>query len=292
MDISSFLVLIISIVGSALLIASEADQIFDRRRKWYNRPTKKGRVILFCAFLLVILPLIQKHFQSKEEAKVSISNKRNQEIRDSIIQARHDSSLIAAAIEIKKEFDTDNLQQTLIISQTLGKYGFALDSGNRKLTKLILDSSKAKFKETDNPILSLTREDSKMGFMVDKMNLNKYKISLPFTSHDASSTGFSLTSYIITTDSAFENLKFVGKAPPLDFDLFIYKNANILKLMEIEKSEDFSFIFCGVQGKYYNSDKSKNFTINDLYYYNIKGNTSGRITGLTKKRVELFAKDF
>ncbi len=147
---------ILIIIGIALLIAfssfiSTVGKLLDRRRKGINIVTKRGWIIIALNFGVIILSVMQYFFNEDDLKQKDNEATKKQIMRDSILKSNYDSSLYV----LKNKFDTSNLNTVSTISQTLGKYGYLFDSAQKRLVKIISDSSKTKIIVQEDPILSI-----------------------------------------------------------------------------------------------------------------------------------------
>jgi hypothetical protein len=291
MDGISITIFVISLCGSIALVTSVWKDIVDNRRKWYRCIKIKGWVVIAAALLLTIFPLIQKTLQDNKEEKDSITRKKQEYIRDSTLKAKYDSSLIVSVIGIKEKFDTSINHQTLILSKTLGEYGLALDSANGKIVKMVRDSSKTRIVESISPILAINTEDGTGGIFITQSAPPKYAFGFEILSFDASSTDFNIESKIVAADSLLNSFYFAKAIKILQNTDFISANASSVIYMDLYLPSDSYYLLINLKGDYKNSDKSKQFNIDDLYYYNFKNKRTGRLGPNGKTAFNNFVKD-
>lgn len=266
---SLLLIIILSLLAGITSIISTSGEIFDRRRKWYKMVKNlKGWVYLISTFLLVLIPIIQKIIQDSEDSKKEAQAKILQDKRDSVMQYKHDSSLIASTLRIKNDFDQTIANQTSVMSNTLGKYGYALDSANQKLYKIVKDSSKVTYVQQANPTFTLAGYPSAIE-LISKVD-DKYQFKINCMSFDATSTDVSLDCSIVLCEPGYPSIyRYYGK------ELFDVKEAVIPKGMMVNKefsvsaSYPFSQLIIYVKGNYKNQEKSKQFKINQLFCYDL-----------------------
>ena len=80
----------------------------------------------------MLLLILQFFLNNYSESLKEKENQNFQAIRDSIQKVRYDSSLLV----MKIKYDSSHNKTVSIITETLGKYGFKLDSTNRSLYRI------------------------------------------------------------------------------------------------------------------------------------------------------------
>src|ERR1035437_5750907 len=179
-----FLIALLSGIGS---FVSSTGKTVIRHIDGSRTLTKDGYIFLTCTIVLVLLPPIQNYLQEKHNDKVEKEQKVQQDQRDSSLKARYDSTIYV----MKDKFDTSNQKSTSIISETLGKYGYKLDSANKTLIRVMRDSSKTKIIVADDPVLSMPNEPPDVkGINIIREEKEKTHYSICFKSYDAGSSRF------------------------------------------------------------------------------------------------------
>ncbi|MHA4808035.1 hypothetical protein ACX0G9_08005 [Flavitalea flava] len=275
--------LIISLValctGIIAFIAAQ-EVIIDSNQRGIKRIKKPGWIFIYCTGALVFLPLIQYVLQNAADEKKETQKKIEQDKRDSNLRASYN----VAILNIKKNFDTSNQKTVSLVSETLGKYGFKLDSANKKLIKKVVDSAKTKIILGDDPILQLSDAPKGIEFLKREINVNHYKIT--YESTDASSCCYEIKYSVVILDS-LKGYKYINLQPanPPDYNLNLSKNQGESFFFHINDELTYNYLYVWVRGKYKNSDGSKSFTINKVYFNNINGNAFGFIQGNTRQKV-------
>lgn len=275
---------ILIIIGIALLVAissfiSSVGKVLDRRRKGINIITKRGWIIIAVNLGVIILSVTQYFFNENDLKQKDKEATKKQTIRDSILKSNYDSSLYV----LKNKFDTSNLYTIATISQTLGKYGYLFDSAQKRLVKIISDSSKTKIIVQADPIVSICSFE---GIKLTKTEngLNYFDILL--CSEEAGSTGFNINIFIVLSDSIPSNNYFYFKGNlKIRERVQIAKDAAYVQHFNFSDKILFSFLYVYVSGTYTNIDRSKSYKIDDIYYYNKVGHTSGMVEGETRNKI-------
>lgn len=256
------------------LITYFATQDLFKKQKPDGTPKKtvasKETVFLICLAGLVVLPLLQTKLQEKADEK-----------KESEIKAHYDSSLIANTLKIKSGFDSGNDKQTEILSNTLGKYGYSLDAANKRLVRLIKDSSKTI--EPEVPTFYIN------SIKVSKNN-NLYPCEVVYVSDNATSRDFNLKISILTTDLTFTHPHYFSTWSPLDYDDIINTKNGIKKTFTIHSNKIDPYILLWLRGTYKNQHESQTFPINTIYYVSYPVTDLGIVSDTTKERIINFIK--
>lgn len=281
--ISIFLIIGIAILASVSSFLVTGGKLFDKNQNGLKKVTTQGwRVVLGLG--IIILSVLQYR-----QNEISLSNKeaeanKKQDQRDTRLKIDYDSSLI----EMKKKFDTTSTKTLLTVTETLGKYGFLLDSSNQKLIKIIRDSSKTKIILPADPVLMLC---SGNGISLINHKDTIYTFSLDLCSQDASSTNFDLKSTTVLSDSSGK-FTYLGIDNPISKETQISKDLSFRTYFDLHYGLPYKYLYLLLEGTYCNLDKTKKYEISNLYYFNLQGNTFGGVGGKTKKAVVDFMKHF
>ena len=272
------------IIGIALLVAlssfiSSVGKLLDRRRKGINIVTKRGWLIISLNFGIIILSALQYFFNEKDLKQKDYEATKKQTLRDSVLKSNYDSSLYV----LKNKFDTSNINTVSTISQTLGKYGYLFDSAQKRLVKIIRDSSKTKIIVQQDPILSICSFE---GIKLTKTENGLNYFDLLFCSEGSGCTGFNINIAIVLSDTIPSNNYFYFKDNlKLRDQVQIAKDAAYVQHFNFSDKIIFKFLYIYVTGTYTNIDRSKSYKIDDIYYYNKIGKTVGLTEGETRKNI-------
>jgi len=273
------IVLAISIVTAIAQIASsmssiwETDPLIPSKKKL----TKAGIFFYACTVVLVILPTLQTLIQNEAEDKKDKDRTASQELRNEKLRIAYDSALA----EMKKKFDTT----TNIVSETLGKYGFKLDSTNRALIS-IKDSAKTRIFTSDDPILILSNADEGEGIIFEgKPQPDVYKFRVGLKSNDAGSAYFDVMYDFVVQDSTYFIYEPLWAVRPLESNSRMPKNYLSSKAVFINYSAKIKVLFLWMHGSYKTLDGSKSFPIDEMYAYYFQNNVVRMISGETRKNV-------
>jgi hypothetical protein len=242
-----------------------------------RRITPAGWTFYVCTILLMVMPSIQKAAQDDIDRKVSIEDGIAQDRRDSILRAGYDSSLLV----MKSKFDTT----TLLVTNTLGKYGYKLDSTNQILIS-IRDTVKTTIIEGDDPNLTLSTPPDGIGIEFVEQSPNGLSaFNIRVVSQDAGSAYFNIRSSFVIQDS--EGLRF----SPTDNKLFLEPTERLSKETATAKPyfvplrPNSRLLFIWLRGTYKRLDGSGNFRIDDVYQYNVASGGNKNVTGPTRQRI-------
>lgn len=254
------------IIGLAILVVFSTyistRTIWDRRSKWYKRLTGWGWSLVIINTGIIALTIYQYNVNTNKEKKKDESFKKEQQYRDSIITAKYEANTRKTTIEIAK---------------TLGEYGFRYDSSQQALAKFIQDSVKRTVViDVANPVLKCT----KIEYMRTVWDAILY--GLLMKSSDASSSNFNINHYTGCLDS-IGNYKYVGCGSLINNTTSISKDNYFEPFIAIPLTfYPASFIYIYINGTYSNLEKTKSFSIDELYYYNVKSKTFGGVSGPTR----------
>lgn len=273
---------ILIIIGIALFVAfssfvSSTGKLIDKRWKGLKIVTPRGWFIIALNFGVIILSVLQYSFNEKELKQKEIEASNKQTKRDSILKSNYDSSLYV----LKSKFDTTNLNTVSIVSQTLGEYGYLLDSTQKRLVKIIKDSSKTKIISAEEPVLSICSFE---GIKLARIENDAYYFDLLFCSNGAASTGYNIKAFIVIADS-LNNFLYFKDNLSLSDELQILKDAAFVQHFNFSNKINFNFLYIYVKGTYKNIDRTKTYNLDAAYYYNKIGKTSGMVMGKTREKI-------
>jgi hypothetical protein len=260
-----FFILLIGISALTGSIFASKD-ILREANKWYERVTTSGWLFILCNLAIIALSIGQ-HLYNKNENESNLKNaKLDQDRRDSLIITQYNLSLL----EMKEKYDSSNTSTVSIITETLGKYGYKLDMANKRLS-------------VADPILQVCGENGME--IVEKANKMK-ALKLRLCSKDAGSGGFSL--YVSTVlEDKYGRLFYQGQDKLIE-NFKISKGGSIEAGYELGGYENISFIYMLIKGSYWNTDRSKTFPIEELYFYNTKEKIFGFKSGEDRKKIISF----
>ena len=139
-------------------------------------------------------------------------NESQQATKERALKSSFDSSLTT----MSKQSEINNRQTIISITktqtETLGKYGFMLDSTSNRLVKVVRDSSKTKVVMDVFPALTPCVED---GLSIDSTGVNESYYRIKMCSYEASSAHFDIDAYVTIKDSVSQ-YRFLLKFPLLD----------------------------------------------------------------------------
>jgi hypothetical protein len=272
------LILTFSIItGFTQILSSLSDLKYpDPNKRGIGKITKAGWLFYVCAVILSVLPGIQKLAQDDVDEGQRKENAIAQDKRDSILRAGYDSSLV----EMKRKFDTT----TSIVSETLGKYGFKLDSTNKLLIDIKKDSSRAQ----ESPVFGLMADE---GIVIVDSGQSFYKLKITFRSQDAGSAYFSVKSSFVVMDKFgfFHYSPNPGGVPLIAFETRIPKNSVTYSFTTIDTPSNDISLFLWIRGTYKRIDGSGNYPIDKVYEFDFSGvRKVGWLRGPIKDKIIAF----
>jgi hypothetical protein len=271
------LLVLIAILAASSSFVSAAGKVADGRKRGLKTLTKKGRITIVLNIAVIAASGIQYYLNDRENTKKEKENKRNLEIRDSLLKRNYDSSLV----EIKKKFDTTNIKTI----EMLVKYGYKADSANNRLVKIVRDSSKTKIMLTERPVFKICGDNT--GITLLKQDNNKFAYKISFCSYAASSSMYNLDcrTILVNADSINTEYKYVGKVDLISKDAVVSKDRMLSTILDIDTNLQHTGLCVVVNGTYSNYDNSKVYNINEVYYYDKRKNNLIEILGDTKEKI-------
>lgn len=271
----SLIIFIAALISAIVAFISATDKIYDNRHKGLSGITKRGWLYVVFSAILVALPPLQNYIQD-------IQTTADQNIRDSAMRASYDSSIL----KMKHNYDSSNKVTVEVLADILGKYGYTLDSTNKRLVKLIKDSAKTKVFMPDNPVVYI----SSFKFLGHVEDYNKYEIIIQ--SADAGSCDYKIKLSVVTTDTATSHMFYLHSLKPISTES-MFKEQSMNFEFKIHQNND-PIVAIWFRGTYKNVDKSKTFSVNNVYYNNMDEillpNQVGSVNGETRDRIIKFIK--
>jgi hypothetical protein len=228
--------------------------------------------------VIMLILLMAQHYHNRYLVKIKDQEYQiKQDTRDSIGKARYDSLLFA----MKSTYDASNIQTITAVADALGKYGYKLDTANRRLVRILKESPKTKVIFSNDPVLSCSAF-----ILCERTNGNSvYRIEIG--SNDAGATGFDIMGNFLAVDSLHHKIYLGGKTI-FDFKDRIPKDSINGFYMGIDNYSLYSQIFIRLSGSYKNMEGSKSFLMDDIIAYNIKDKTFQTAKGSIREEIIAF----
>lgn len=268
------IILTISILTAFVQIISSFSELKKPGTLGIGGVTRAGWTFYICTIVLAVLPAIQKLMQDSSDEKKEKEIASAQDVRDEKLRIRYDSALGI----MKSKFDTT----TNIISETLGKYGFKLDSTNLVLIDLRDSISTKSVYYTDNPVLELASPEK--GIVYDgKTQDGKSKFVITMQSSDAASSFYNIKySFGIRRDGKIE---YIPLSNPVVIEGTIAKNGTSTHVLEFWNIDNYTALLVWIRGTYKSTTGTNVFSINNVYEYDAQNKITGLRTGSVKKEV-------
>jgi hypothetical protein len=232
--------------------------------------------------------IAQNYFQIKADKEKDKVQKEDLDRRYLKLKNSYDSSVEVMKINYdssvsfnKRNFDTSNNRTVLIVSQTLGKYGFQLDTTNRILKKMSVG-------ETPIVELSALQNIKPISFLKNENHLNYFDYTI--SSSEESSSFFNLSMSMVIVDSTFGR-KYAGKITPLIYSLKITKGGYFTSQFFVSDFLRFDSLYIWFRGTCKGVDEVKKGTSDLLYLYERNVNkTTTIISEAIKEEIEAIIK--
>jgi hypothetical protein len=278
------LILTIGIITAVIQILASFNKLKDSTKPGIRSITGAGWFFYVCTIILAVLPAIQKVWQDGIDDDKSKETAIAQDKRDDKLRERYDSSLYV----MKGKFDTT----TKIVTETLGKYGYKLDS-TKKVLVSIRDSAKTRVLLANDPVLQISTDPNYPGIVLLNESQTAYKIEMNIVSIDAGSAHFNVKRSFILADSTVMHYVLNSDKLALEPNRQLAKGAVDVRNDEIPIiNEKFFQVFIWLRGTYRRIDDTGLFTINDVYSFNFKTKVVNTINGDTRRQVIEFAQKF
>lgn len=262
---SKFWFIILSQLLAALIVFFTTDKIFSQTKRSYFSPkwnfplTKKG-VVLVIVFLFIIgLSIWQDFDDQAEKATVKRLNKIELSRRDSIgngIQRTRDSIAYLRSQQSKNE-----------TIDALAQYGLKYDTTQRRIEKLVKDSSRVMIVKGIEPLIKFCANSP---VSVISSNIID-SVTIKVCNEGAVSRNITMRFFLFVSKAnsvnSYESLEYLfdykGLITPFSLGYPEWRNFSIPFKKEIENFN----LHILVTGSYTNSDGSKTFLIDDALYF-------------------------
>jgi hypothetical protein len=199
----------IGLLSLTLTVLSSKGQLFDNRKKWYKKVSKRGAVVIFLGLLIVTLSAIQYWMIDKRNAE-------------------------------KDELITDLQRGTPILIVKEDGVSMERKNGNLEFSISILSKDAPCIVYKIESRIGLYFED-RLIQVTDKYNLLSEQINIP---RDQPLTGHQI----------------------------------------VNSNEEIDFVYIGLVGDFSSLDRKKDFSVGDIYIYNIKLRETRFLIGEEKRK--------
>lgn len=241
------LILIISnLIASFISYWSSTFDLAHKDNEKFLKINAKGWIYIVLTVVLIILAIFQYKIAN------SIAEKEQNE-RDSIVEMHYNTSIR----NLRLSMDTSNK----LLAQELGKYNLKYDYAQKRIEKLVRDSSKIIYVQPEDPTLILGSLEKEALTYDEKSKKYRFTIS----SESATSTDISLVvSHIASND--YKNWQYLGG------DLFlvsrtISKNRSMAYDLPRDTSLNYRYWIQWIRGSYKNGDKTKSFIFDEMLLF-------------------------
>lgn len=258
-------ILIIAILTVFLTLLTTKGGLTDNRySKLWEKLTQRGKYVISLLVLISITLVAQEINNQNSNENKDFLLKREQENRDSIITNR---------VNIGVESSSNRLFENL--SKAFSSQNLKIDT-LKNIIKVVRDSIKTSVINNyaqDDPMLFI---DSLGVFLKYKKELiSEYGLNI--TSAKAGSSNLNLQTHILVY---YSNRPFqLWKTNPFQKHLKIGKDTKWETGFSIQSSVPVTKIYIDLKGTYKSFDESKEYTIDNLYLYNVDKNNCKMIMG-------------
>ncbi|WP_138994019.1 hypothetical protein [Larkinella sp. C7] len=254
-----------------------------------KRLTKNGKWVVAINFVLVTILAIQSYLNDLEIKEKDILAEKKQGLRDIMLKNNYDSSLRvskkqsdSSLLVMKERFDFADSSKTRTVVEALGKYSLKLDTTNKNIA-IVKDSAKTRIITPNDPIITLC---DNIGIVPKSLNKKNHIYEISFCSETANSSSLELMNRIVVEDST-NILRIIGKIPILDVDNLIM-GKGVTADLQIDGSKPYDIMYFTIEGDYKNFDKSKSYSISEIYFYDKKKKRFGYLKNRFKNDILKF----
>jgi len=247
----------LAFIGEIIIILSAKDVIFRKSVPGRTMVTRAGYWIFMAIIIQITLIVLQNNIQQIDQ------DKRENKLRKS------NADSVRAIVSI--------------ISENLGKYGYAFDSVTKGLKKLIMDSSKTRVLESEPPTFYIGDNGDKKGLEYLGAENNKYNYQINFRSLDAGISRFELKFSIVVLDT-IKGYLYVGDEKPFNNKEYLAKNALKSEFFWVV-IPNYDELFLWIRGIYKNIDGSKTYHFDQVISNKKKNNICYIIMGGKREKI-------
>lgn len=263
-----YIIIFLAILVLISTFISTKGSLTDDRKNGIKNFTRNGWKLVITNLFIIVLLVVQYYLNEYKLNIQYINNQTSQEIRDSVLKSRYDSSLLI----IKSKFDSSNIKTISTVTDILGKYGFLLDSTNKVLVEVIKDSANVNIILPEDPVIKCTSIE------LSSVTSDTTCFNFDFTSFDAGSTGFNFIVTCVLLDTT-GNYSIEYRDNFLTYNFKFSKNMTKFVHLYLLNIEKYLCIYIHLKGSYMNTDQSKIYQIDDVYFYDLKTKKFGEVQG-------------
>jgi hypothetical protein len=272
-----FYTISIVVIGILLVFLPSLSTFYNTKSFGKIKFTPVGIATIILGILLIIFSVLQYKQIKKDETEKEEQAKSEQDNRDIKLQKRYDSSLLV----MQSKFEEANNKSDSIVSENLGKYGYKFDSIQNRLVNLNRITT---INNGDDPVLDIASDDEAKGIEIKSIKDKEYYLQISLISNDAGSSSLEIK-YSFVCDDTTGYLYYHNQSVPVNYSHAIGKNKYVVSFSSIYPIFRPHFIYVWARGKYKNIDKTKSYFFDQVYYYNVYGNTFGIMKGNTRLRI-------
>jgi hypothetical protein len=268
------LLIIISIVlvGYIFSMATSFDDYFDKKKKGLKKVTKKGKTFIIVSIISILLYVIQYEIN---EAK----NLREEEAQK-IEKAKSDSIY-------HKRLEESNRLIINTFAAGLAKYSLKYNSANQTIERLIKENRDTVIVDGGEPFLSLCKENPVI--LSDTIG-SYFGFNLNICNSEAPSKGIKAIVYVVSVhNNGHFSLSKIFNLFPTNAQMD--NGARVTQQVLVPIEENIILCYFLVKGIWTNSSESKQFSIDQIYHYNLETKNSGGITAEHERQIRTFLKD-
>lgn len=258
MSISLLMIICIAVLSSIIAFVSSYKEYVDGRSKGLKGIKLRGKISIILSIAVIICSFIQYQSNLLDAEQKEKEVNRKASIHDSVLKEQYDSSLNYMQVK----FDSSNIKTVTTIGEILAKQGFELDAANKTLKKYIKDSTNT---TQQDPILALYPEQE-IWISIDSTDIDRFHCHVRFISEDASSTGYNVSAAILLKGKS-DIVFCVGR------EKLLFDDASISTMTFLERGFYFSqrlfysAMYLHIKGTYKNTQRTKEYKIDELYEY-------------------------
>lgn len=265
-----FLTFLIGFLQLFIVVIPLNGKLADNRKPFLKKYTSRGKLLIACCILTLILTTIVFRISDAEEKEATQLLKQQLSYSDSLHR-----------IQIK--------ETGLTFVEALAKYGLKYDSSQKIIEKLVRDSlthSVTNIISSEDPILEVCVPN---GIKFIREEAKYFYYSLEICSNLASSSDINLN-YTVLSSSELppKQLYYISTDNVFESNGTLSSSYSVTIHFVSPKITSQNMIYLILKGTYKNYDKTKKYTIRRIYWHNRNNNTYGLLKGASADVVNTY----
>ena len=266
------IIILFVLVGYIFSIATSFEDYFNREKRRLKKINRKGKTFIIVSIITIVLYFIQYKINERRNLKKEEALKIEKAKSDSLYQKR---------IEESNKLIINNF------AEGLAKYALKYDSASQTIARLIRENKDTVIIDGGEPFLPLFKE---YPIILSDTIESYYDFNLNICNSVAPSKDIKANVYVVSvTKNGQLNLSKIFNLFPTNAQMD--ENAKITQKILVPIEENIMLCYFLVKGSWTNSSQSKEFSIDQIYHFNLETKNSGGITTKHGKLIRTFLSD-